>query len=183
MRPATECETDHRVPHPEGETSTENLGPGCKTHHTGKHAPGFGLARRSDGRLSFTTRGGFAHPVEAFEQPVEDGWGAAGMWEFEFTAAEVRDALLFLAQERRQARHARALVREEEQQKADYRASYPGATEGEIDGWVHDDDPQAPPPPPVLRKGETLRKVLARESVAEQPHLVWDDPEAYDETA
>ncbi len=182
-RPATESETDHQVAYPEGETSTENLGPGCKTHHTGKHSPGFGLGRGPDGQLRFTTRAGFAHPVEAFEQPVEDGWGPAEMWESEFTPAEVRDALLYLAQERRLAREARELIREEEQQVADYRASYPDASDEQIDGWVHDDDPQAPTPPPILKRGETLRRVLAREAVTDRPGPFWDDPEAYDEIA
>lgn len=182
-RPATESEIDHQVAYPEGETSTENLGPGCQSHHKGKHASGFGLVREADGRLVFTTHGGFAHPVEAFEQPVVDGWGAEQLWEAEFTPAEIRDALLYLAHERRQARDAHALIREEEQQKADYRASYPDATEEEIDGWVHDDDPQAPTPPPILRKGRSLRSVLAREKVAERPGPCWDDPDAYDEIA
>lgn len=165
-RAATESEADHRVPFPQGPTSTENLGPACRTHHKGKHAPGFGLARGPDGRLAFTTRAGFAHPVERFEQPVETRWGRDAMWEFEFSPAEVRDALLYLAHERRQAREARALRREVEQQKADFRASYPDATEDEIHGWVHDDDPQAPVPPPLLRQGERLGTVLAREAAA-----------------
>jgi hypothetical protein len=182
-RPATESEADHRVPFPRGRTSTENLGPGCGSHHKGKHAPGFGLARGSDGRLVFTTRAGFAHPVERFEQPVEDHWGSERMWEFEFTPAEVRDALLYLAHERRQAREARARHREVEQQEADFRASYPDATEDEIHGWVHDDDPQAPAPPPILRKGERLGAVLVRETAPARTGSSWGDPEGYDEIA
>jgi hypothetical protein len=48
---------------------------------------------------------------------------------------------------------------------------------------VHDDDPQAPTPPPILKRGETLRRVLAREAVTDRPGPFWDDPEAYDEIA
>ena len=75
------------------------------------------------------------------------------------------DALALLAHERHAAAAAEAMRHEIEQQKADYRASYPGATEDQIHAWVHDDDPQAPPPPPVLRRGRTLRAVHAEERV------------------
>lgn len=53
--PATDCDLDHRVRAPEGSTSTENLGPACRGHHTAKHAPGFGLLAGPDGSWSTTT--------------------------------------------------------------------------------------------------------------------------------
>ncbi|HEX6875599.1 MAG TPA: DUF222 domain-containing protein [Nocardioidaceae bacterium] len=180
--PATECELDHRTSWPRGATSTDNLGPGCNGHHKAKHAPGFGLSRSTDGVI-FRTGSGLAHPVENAEQPVDDRWGVGEIWDFEFSVAEIREALQFLAHERRQTDDAFASRREIEQQKADYRASYPDATEEEIDGWVHDDDPQAPTPPPILRKGLTLGAVLAREAAAKQRYSFWDDPEAYEEIA
>jgi hypothetical protein len=180
--PATESETDHRVPHPRGATSTENLGPGCKRHHKAKHAPHFGLMRRPDGRLVFTTGGGFAHPVGAAEQPVEDGWGREGLWEVQLDPAEIRDAVMYLRHERSAVLECRMLQREAEQEKADYRASYPDATEEEIHRWVHDDDPQASAPPPVLRRGDTVAAVVAREEAGRGPARPWG-PGAYGEIA
>jgi hypothetical protein len=182
VTPASESEIDHRVAHPRGATSTHNLGPGCKRHHKAKHASGFGLTRRPDGRIDFTTRGGFAHPVEAVEQPVEDRWGREELWEVQLDPAEVRDAVLYLRHERSAAREFRMLQREAEQQKADYRASYPDASEEEIHRWVHDDDPQAPEPPPVLRHGDTVAAVVAREGAGRGPARS-SGREAYDEIA
>jgi hypothetical protein len=183
VTPASESEIDHRVAHPQGATSTENLGPGCKRHHKAKHAPGFGLTRRPDGGIDFTTRGGFAHPVEAVEPPVEDRWGREELWPVQFDPAEVRDAVLFLRHERSAARECRTLQREADQQKADYRASYPDASEEEIHGWVHDDDPQAPAPPPVLRRGDTVATVMARESARGRASQFWGGPDEYVEIA
>lgn len=176
---ATDSEIDHRVRAPEGATSTENLGPGCKGHHQAKHAPGFGLARTATGDLVFTTRAGFAHAVEKAEQPVGDGWGDPAIWDGEFTLAELRDALSYLAHERARIESSASWVRELEQSWADYRASYPDATEAEISGWIHDDDPFAPPAPPILRKGTTLEAVLE----SEKPRLDtrgMDDETLYD---
>jgi hypothetical protein len=183
VTPASESEIDHRVAHPHGATSTENLGPGCKRHHKAKHAPGFGLTRQPDGRLDFTTRGGFAHPVGAAEQPVEEGWGREGLWEIQLDPAEIRDAVLYLRHERSTVQESRRLQREADQQVADYRASYPGASEEEIHGWVHDDDPQAPTPPPVLRRGVTVATVMARESAQGRPPQLWGGPDEYVEIA
>lgn len=164
--PAEECDIDHRVRAPEGATSTENLGPACRGHHTSKHAPGFGLLADPDGSLVFKTAGGFRHPVFKVDQPVGDSWGGEEMWEQPVTYAELRDALCFLAHERARAGDTAARLRaEDEQAWADYRASYPEATDEEIAGWVHDDDAQAPTPPPVLEKGLTLEQALA----ADQP--------------
>ncbi|WP_456698756.1 DUF222 domain-containing protein [Aeromicrobium sp. P5_D10] len=36
MVPANRCDIDHRVPHPEGPTSADNLGPFCRRHHSHK---------------------------------------------------------------------------------------------------------------------------------------------------
>ncbi len=160
--PAAECDLDHRVPAPEGATSTGNLGPGCRGHHTAKHAPGFGLLAHDDGSLVFTTAGGFSHPVHKADQPVGDSWGSPALWERPVTYAELRDALAYLAHERARLSDTAARLREAEAQAwADYRASYPEATDDEIAGWVHDDDPQIPAPPPVTTQGVTLAQALA----------------------
>jgi hypothetical protein len=183
VTPATESEIDHRVAHPQGATSTENLVPGCKRHHKAKHASGFGLTRQPDGRLDFTTRGGFAHPVETVEQPVDDGWGREELWQIQLDPAEVRDAVLYLRHERSALQECRTLQREAEQQKADYRASYPDASEEEIHRWVHDDDPQAQEPPPILTRGETVAAAVARESARRRPARCWGGPDEYVEIA
>lgn len=162
--PATGCELDHRVPAPTGPTSTDNMGPGCKGHHRAKHAPGFGLSRTPAGQLVFTTAAGFSHRVEKAEQPVGESWGPAELWDGRYSLAELRDALAYLAHQQDQIAATAAWIREVDQAWADYRASYPGATDEEIVGWIHDDDPAAPEPPPVLRRGTTLARVLRAEA-------------------
>jgi len=44
--PAGRCDQDHRIPHPEGPTSADNLGPLCRRHHAMK---GHGFLRWSTG--------------------------------------------------------------------------------------------------------------------------------------
>lgn len=166
--PATEAELDHRVAAPRGATSTENLGPGCKGHHQAKHSPGFGLTRHPDGDLVFSTAGGFDHLVERAEQPVGETWGDAAIWDQEFSLAEVREAVAYLAHQREGVAETAAWMRDVDQAWADYRASYPDATDEEIWGWVHDDDPGAPAPPPILRRGRTLAAQLADERATER---------------
>lgn len=46
MVPAGRCDNDHRVPHPEGPTTAENMGPFCRRHHQMK---GHGILRWSIG--------------------------------------------------------------------------------------------------------------------------------------
>ncbi len=175
VRPATECELDHRVPAPEGATSTENLGPGCKGHHKCKHAPGFGLLKDLAGRLWFTTAAGFRHPVSPAEQPVGEDWGDPAIWDEQVSVAELRDALSWLAQQRTSMESTGRWLEEVDQLWADYRASYPDADDEEIHGWIHDDDPSAPEPPPILRRGATLQQVLDAEKPAPVDRTGMDD--------
>ncbi|HEU4511885.1 MAG TPA: DUF222 domain-containing protein [Nocardioidaceae bacterium] len=136
VRPATECELDHRVPAPKGPTSTENMGPGCKGHHKCKHAPGFGLLKDPGGRFWFKTAAGFSHPVSKAEQPVGEDWGDPAIWEEPVTLAELRDALSWLAQQRKSMESTGRWLQEVDQLWADYRASYPEADDEEIHGWI-----------------------------------------------
>ena len=94
-KPATTCELDHKRAWPQGPTSNKNLGPGCKTDHKGKHADGFGLEDNSDGTLTLHTRAGFAHTTELVHQPVAD-WPEAALFESQFTATEILDAIGYL---------------------------------------------------------------------------------------
>lgn len=94
-KPATGCELDHRVPWPKGATSTANLGPGCKPDHKGKHAPGFGLVQNPDQTLTLTTRAGFAHTTELVQHPIAD-WPAEALFETQFSATEILDAIRYL---------------------------------------------------------------------------------------
>ena len=107
--PASEAELDHRVAAPEGATSTENLGPGCKGHHKVKHAPGFGLIKEPNGRMWLTTAGGFAHRVGPAEQPVGEDWGDPEMWE-PVTPSQLREALSWLGYGRARSRESDELI-------------------------------------------------------------------------
>jgi hypothetical protein len=71
-RPAVQVEDDHLVAHPEGETCTSNLGPGCKRHHTVKHSEGFSVVRNDDGSYTWTTPTGHTHISWPPEQPVAE---------------------------------------------------------------------------------------------------------------
>ena len=72
--PATEAELDHRRPWPEGPTSTSELRPACKTGHTAKHAPGFGIEQDETGSFVFVTGAGFRHPVTPAAHPASEEW-------------------------------------------------------------------------------------------------------------
>ncbi len=151
-RPSTECDLDHRVRYPEGATSTDNLGPGCRRDHRAKHAPGASLRKARDGTLRYTTRSGMTHVVAAAEQPVCDDPEAARWWqrlvESPPTCAELAEAVDNVR------RHARVVVdneheaRRRAQTMADYRLSYPDATDEDIEDWVCGPDTE---PPPILR--------------------------------
>jgi hypothetical protein len=69
-RPAVSVEQDHLVEFPEGKTSTENLGPGCKRHHKVKHSDGFTIRRSDDGSYTWTTPTGHTYVSRPPEQPV-----------------------------------------------------------------------------------------------------------------
>ncbi len=151
-RPAAECDLDHRLRYPEGATSSTNLGPGCRPDHRAKHAPGASLRRRPDGRLAYTTRAGLTHLISPAEQPVCDDPSARELWEKLIHQApdtgELLDAL-------EQVRHHRgrnledletqALERAREQRHL--RASYPDATEEDLDHWVYGNADEHDTPP------------------------------------
>ncbi|MGN6129662.1 MAG: DUF222 domain-containing protein [Nocardioidaceae bacterium] len=71
-RPSTQCQTDHRTPHPAGPTSANNLWPLCPRHHKAKHSDRFTLKREDDGTITLTTsRGTTTHRPRA-QQPVDE---------------------------------------------------------------------------------------------------------------
>jgi hypothetical protein len=158
-KPAGECELDHNTPHPDGETRTGNLGPGCKRHHTAKHGPGASLKRGRDGTLRYRLRSGMTHLVSPPEVPICDDPDVGHLWhrllEIQPNLAELTTALDELAAS--QHKHAEHIIDQAEELtrlEADYRASYPGASEEDIDHWVWGEehpDPQYDPPP-ITRK-------------------------------
>lgn len=54
-RPAARTETDHRIPHPQGPTSTSNLDSLCRRHHHAKHTHGYHVTREPNGDYVVTT--------------------------------------------------------------------------------------------------------------------------------
>jgi hypothetical protein len=53
-RPACRCDLDHRTPYSKGgSTSSENIGPLCKQHHTGKHDTDWTPCRNDDGSTTW----------------------------------------------------------------------------------------------------------------------------------
>jgi len=56
-RPATGCDLDHTVPHPDGPTNEDNLGALCRHHHRAKHA-GYHLEQTRPGHFTWTTPSG-----------------------------------------------------------------------------------------------------------------------------
>ncbi|HEX4976773.1 MAG TPA: hypothetical protein VFV40_02805, partial [Nocardioides sp.] len=149
-RPATECELDHAVPYPAGDTSTENLGPACARHHRSKHALGASLRRGADGQLRYTTRAGLTHLVSPAEQPVTEDGRSAEIWaalvETAPTTTELAEALDTI-----RLHHTRATTtvdmeaRHRARTEDAYRRSYPDATQEDLDRWVWDPDAEAPP--------------------------------------
>jgi Domain of unknown function (DUF222) len=142
--PATECELDHKIPHPRGPTSSSNLQPGCETDHKAKHAPGFGIGVDPDGTPTFHTRAGFKHraiaepkPVAARDRSVARDEVLAG---FNFSAAEFFDTLEHLRREETLRAADESLVYDERKLRACYVASHPEATDDEISYWIHGDD-------------------------------------------
>jgi hypothetical protein len=58
-RPAARCDLDHTVPfHRGGRTCWCNIAPVCRTHHTAKQAPGWGLDQPDPGTMIWTTPAG-----------------------------------------------------------------------------------------------------------------------------
>jgi hypothetical protein len=54
LRPAKNCDIDHRIPYPEGPTSEDNLACLCRHHHRLKHEGGWTLDKR-DGQYVWTS--------------------------------------------------------------------------------------------------------------------------------
>jgi hypothetical protein len=69
QRPATVIDIDHRVPYPDGPTSTRNLQPLCEHHHKVKHSQGFRVVREDDGSFTWTSRFGVRSRKPAPEYP------------------------------------------------------------------------------------------------------------------
>lgn len=69
-RPSVLADLDHRVPYPEGETSSDNLQPLCGRHHQVKHAHGYGVVRNDDGSYTWSTRHGSPFRTSGSEQPA-----------------------------------------------------------------------------------------------------------------
>ena len=149
-RPASECELDHALPYPHGDTSTENLGPGCGRHHRSKHASGASVRRGPDGLLRYTTRAGLTHLVSPAEQPVADDPRSAELWtallEAAPTTAELAEALdTVRLHQSRAATTIDIEARRRARAEAAYRSSYPDATDEDVDRWVWDPDAEFPP--------------------------------------
>ncbi|HEU4514815.1 MAG TPA: DUF222 domain-containing protein [Nocardioidaceae bacterium] len=71
-RPATVVELDHRVPWPQGKTSTWNIQPLCKKHHKVKHSLGYTVVREVDGSYTWTTRFGSVFRKPPPDHPLAD---------------------------------------------------------------------------------------------------------------
>ena len=169
-RPATECELDHKTVWPLAGTSTANLHPACRSDHRAKHARGFGLIENPDGSWSFQTKAGFTHRAGPAEQPRVTSWPDGSLFGFQFTATEFLNILTRLRDEA-DAVHAGVDARyAEEKLWACYRASYPEASDDDIDAWVHaepaDHDDAPPAAPPITRTTPTAREYALWERAA-----------------
>ncbi len=69
-RPATQCQLDHRVPHPEGATCVCNLWPLCARHHKAKHSDAFTLTLDGE-TITVTSRRGTKLTGPRNRQPVD----------------------------------------------------------------------------------------------------------------
>jgi hypothetical protein len=73
-RPARSCDLDHHLRFPEGDTSAENLGPGCRRDHRAKHQAGWQVRRNQDGTTTWTSPQGREytnHPPQRWKVPGE----------------------------------------------------------------------------------------------------------------
>jgi hypothetical protein len=96
--PATEAELDHRIAWPEGETTPENLWPGCKLDHKAKHAPGFCIGQTDNGSFTLETPAGFSHEISRTAHPSDDEW--ADPTGIQHSATELLEGLTYLKQQR-----------------------------------------------------------------------------------
>jgi hypothetical protein len=73
-RPARSCDLDHHTPFPDGDTSAENLGPGCRRDHRAKHQARWQVRRNQDGTTTWTSPQGREytnHPLQRWKVPGE----------------------------------------------------------------------------------------------------------------
>jgi hypothetical protein len=73
-QPARCCDLDHVTPFPDGDTSAENLGPGCRRDHRLKHQAGWKVRRNRDGTTTWTSPQGREytnHPPARWKIPGE----------------------------------------------------------------------------------------------------------------
>ena len=53
--PATRCDLDHTIPHPDGDTTADNLHRPCRRHHRIKHQTGWHVVNIGDNELEWTS--------------------------------------------------------------------------------------------------------------------------------
>ncbi|WP_291416081.1 HNH endonuclease signature motif containing protein, partial [Actinophytocola sp.] len=61
VRPAQQCDLEHREPYPAGPTDEHNLHPACRSHHRGKTFGGWKIIKRG-GILEWVSPCGFHYP-------------------------------------------------------------------------------------------------------------------------
>jgi hypothetical protein len=64
----------HHLRFPDGDTSAENLGPGCRRDHRAKHQAGWQVRRNPDGTTTWTSPQGREytnHPPQRWKIPGE----------------------------------------------------------------------------------------------------------------
>lgn len=99
--PATSAELDHRIPWPDGPTSTDNLWPACERDHKVKHAAGFTIEQTETGGFTINTPAGFSHPARPDEKPSSTQWPLVEK-DFQYSATELVEALAFLRRNRKE---------------------------------------------------------------------------------
>jgi hypothetical protein len=56
--PAARCDLDHTIPHPDGDTTADNLHCLCRRHHRIKHQTGWHVVNIGDNELEWTSPAG-----------------------------------------------------------------------------------------------------------------------------
>lgn len=70
LRPATGCDCDHTIRHPDGTTSYENLGCLCRRHHRCKPTPGYSLRQTEPGVFEWLMPTGHRYTVTPEPLPL-----------------------------------------------------------------------------------------------------------------
>ena len=70
LRPATGCDRDHTIRHPDGTTSYENLGCLCRRHHRCKPTPGYTLRQPEPGVFEWLMPTGHRYTVSPEPLPL-----------------------------------------------------------------------------------------------------------------